>query len=39
MGVSVYPVDGRNTEELINCADRAMTYSKKNGLNGYSFLF
>ncbi|MGC7930721.1 putative bifunctional diguanylate cyclase/phosphodiesterase [Lysinibacillus sp. VIII_CA] len=39
IGVSVYPVDGRNTEELINCADRAMTYSKKNGLNGYSFYF
>ncbi len=39
IGVSVYPVDGENTEELINCADRAMTYSKKNGLNGYSFYF
>ncbi|MFJ7918901.1 putative bifunctional diguanylate cyclase/phosphodiesterase [Lysinibacillus fusiformis] len=39
IGVSVYPVDGKNTEELINCADRAMTYSKKNGLNGYSFYF
>jgi len=39
IGVSVYPVDGKNTEELINCADRAMTYSKNNGLNGYSFYF
>jgi len=39
IGISVYPVDGKNTEELINCADRAMTYSKKNGLNGYSFYF
>lgn len=29
IGVSVYPVDGKNTEELINCADRAMTYSKR----------
>ncbi|WP_155592886.1 GGDEF domain-containing phosphodiesterase [Lysinibacillus cavernae] len=39
VGISVYPVDGKNTEELINCADRAMTYSKKNELNGYSFYF
>lgn len=39
VGISVYPVDGKNTEQLINCADRAMTYSKKNELNGYSFYF
>lgn len=39
IGISVYPVDSKNTEELINCADRAMTYSKKNELNGYSFYF
>lgn len=39
VGISVYPVDGKNTEELINCADRAMTYSKKHELNGYSFYF
>ena len=29
IGISVYPVDSKNTEELINCADRAMTYSKR----------
>ena len=39
IGISVYPVDSKNTEELINCADRALTYSKKNELNGYSFYF
>ncbi|MGY4795025.1 EAL domain-containing protein [Lysinibacillus sp. FSL K6-0057] len=39
IGISVFPVDSKNTEELINCADRAMTYSKKNELNGYSFYF
>ncbi|MFJ7734395.1 EAL domain-containing protein [Lysinibacillus sp. NPDC097231] len=39
IGISMYPADGESTEELIHCADRAMTYSKKNGLNGYSFYF
>lgn len=39
MGVSIYPEDGTTTEELINCADRAMTYSKENGRNGFSFYF
>ena len=39
VGVSMYPVDGETTEQLIHCADKAMTYSKKNGLNGYSFYF
>lgn len=39
IGVSMYPADGETTEQLITCADKAMTYSKKNGLNGYSFYF
>lgn len=35
----MYPVDGESTEQIIHCADKAMTYSKKNGRNGYSFYF
>lgn len=39
VGVSMYPADGESTEQLIHCADKAMTYSKKNDLNGYAFYF
>lgn len=39
VGVSMYPADGESTEKLIHCADKAMTYSKKNDLNGYAFYF
>ncbi|WP_374967419.1 EAL domain-containing protein [Lysinibacillus sp. RS5] len=39
VGVSMYPADGESTEQLIRCADKAMTYSKKNDLNGYAFYF
>ncbi|QDQ02263.1 EAL domain-containing protein [Lysinibacillus fusiformis] len=39
IGISMYPVDGESTEQIIHCADKAMTYSKKNGRNGYSFYF
>lgn len=39
IGISMYPVDGESTEQLTHCADKAMTYSKKNGRNGYSFYF
>ena len=39
IGISMYPVDGVTSEQLITCSDKAMTYSKKNGLNGYSFYF
>lgn len=39
MGVSIYPEDGTTAEGLINCADRAMTFSKENGRNGFAFYF
>ncbi|MGE7926185.1 putative bifunctional diguanylate cyclase/phosphodiesterase [Lysinibacillus xylanilyticus] len=39
IGISMYPLDGEATEQLIHCADKAMTYSKKNGLNDYAFYF
>lgn len=39
MGISIYPTDGKTTEELVNRADKAMYYSKQNGRNGYSFYF
>lgn len=39
MGISIYPEDGTTTEELVNCADKAMTYSKDNGRNGFAFYF
>ncbi|EON72449.1 GGDEF domain-containing phosphodiesterase [Lysinibacillus sphaericus] len=39
IGISMYPADGETTEQLTHCADKAMTYSKKNGHNGYSFYF
>ncbi|MEK5231567.1 EAL domain-containing protein [Lysinibacillus sp. FSL K6-0232] len=39
VGISIYPTDGKKTEELINCADKAMSYSKNNGVNGYAFYF
>ncbi|MFJ7734709.1 EAL domain-containing protein [Lysinibacillus sp. NPDC097287] len=39
IGISMYPKDGELAEELIHCADKAMTYSKKNGRNGYAFYF
>ncbi|MFJ5789965.1 EAL domain-containing protein [Lysinibacillus sp. NPDC097162] len=39
IGISMYPADGVTSEQLITCSDKAMTYSKKNGLNSYSFYF
>lgn len=39
IGISMYPMDGKTTGELIHCADKAMAYSKKNGRNSYSFYF
>lgn len=37
VGISIFPNDGDNIQELINCADNAMYYTKKNGGNSYSF--
>ena len=39
MGISIFPVDGTTTEQLVNRADKAMTYSKQNGRNGFAFYF
>lgn len=36
-GISVYPNDGNDTESLIKSADIAVTDSKKNGKNRYTF--
>ena len=29
IGISMFPIDGETTEQLIHCADKAMTYSKR----------
>lgn len=39
VGISMYPIDGTTTEELVNKADRAMMFSKNNGRNSYAFYF
>ncbi|MBD8034810.1 MULTISPECIES: putative bifunctional diguanylate cyclase/phosphodiesterase [Solibacillus] len=39
MGISIYPEDGMTPEQLLNRADRAMSYSKENGRNCFSFYF
>jgi diguanylate cyclase (GGDEF)-like protein/PAS domain S-box-containing protein len=39
LGISIYPEDGTTTEELLNRADKAMTFSKDNGRNSFSFYF
>ena len=39
IGISIFPTDGNTTEQLVNRADKAMTYSKENGLVGFSFYF
>lgn len=37
MGISLYPVDGIDTHELMHHADLAMYHSKKDGRNTYHF--
>ncbi|QGQ97277.1 diguanylate cyclase [Paenibacillus psychroresistens] len=37
IGISIYPEDGIEAEELLNRADSAMYDSKKSGVNNYSY--
>lgn len=37
IGVSIYPSDADNVEQLVSEADVAMYYVKQNGKNGYAF--
>lgn len=37
IGISVYPDDADNVEQLVDCADRAMYRSKRSGGGRYSF--
>ena len=37
IGVSLYPDDGEDAQELINNADTAMYHAKQNGRNNYQF--
>ncbi|MEO4053029.1 EAL domain-containing protein [Solibacillus sp. CAU 1738] len=37
VGVSLYPLDATDTEELVNRADKAMSFSKQNGPSGFAF--
>lgn len=39
IGISIYPEDCTSTEMLINRAVKAMTFSKENGRNCFSFYF
>lgn len=39
IGISMYPIDGKTTEELIHCADKALVYLEENERNGYAFYF
>lgn len=39
IGISMFPADGTSTEQLVNRAETAMSYSKANGRNSYSFYF
>lgn len=37
IGISMYPADGQDSEELLKCADVAMYGSKKSGGNNFQF--
>jgi len=37
IGISIYPDDGENYEELVKAADTAMYHVKESGKNGYQF--
>jgi len=37
IGISVYPADGENSEELLKHADSAMYHAKETGRNNYQF--
>jgi diguanylate cyclase (GGDEF)-like protein len=37
IGISIYPDDGRDAENLIKCADTAMYHAKESGRNNYKF--
>jgi diguanylate cyclase (GGDEF)-like protein len=37
IGISIYPIDGRDTEMLLRNADKAMYYSKQQGGNSFHF--
>lgn len=39
IGISIYPQDGVEVEELIHKADKAMYFAKQNGRNQYAFYF
>ncbi|PZX07668.1 diguanylate cyclase/phosphodiesterase with PAS/PAC sensor(s) [Psychrobacillus insolitus] len=39
IGISIYPQDGLDTENLIHKADKAMYFAKQNGRNNYAFYF
>lgn len=36
IGVSIYPKDGKNYQELLECADKALYVTKGNGKNGFT---
>lgn len=37
IGISIYPIDGRDYEELLDKSDKALYEVKKNGKNGFCF--
>lgn len=37
IGISLYPTDGKNGEELLKAADMAMYFAKESGKNNYKF--